>query len=145
MTRITQIPGVDWTVVVLEGFTAFAIAVLAIGLCAVAVRDRTSLPAAPLFFAVLFLASWAGGVWGLRLLSERWALVYWTPYLAGGLLTGALALTASLRPGWRPSPGKATRETGRAPRLTLAEASLWALVLAFAASIVANYATRAAD
>lgn len=143
MSGIAETRGVGSTIFVLDAFTALAIAVVATGLCAIPSQDRSSLPAMPLFFVVLFLAAWAGGAWGIRFMSGEWAVLYWAPYLAASVVLGGLLITLAGVPACRASVEKATSGGPGARRgLTLAEASLGLLAGLLALVIALNYWSR---
>lgn len=140
MSTIAETREVGSSLFVLDAFTALAVAVVAVGLCAITRRDRASLPAMPLFFVVLFLAGWAGGVWGGRLGMGGWAVLYWAPYLVTSLAVGGLLTAVAGAPACRASVERATAGPRDRPRVTAAEASLWGLALLLAGSIAAHYA-----
>lgn len=73
---------------------AFVVGVLLAAVFAGAFRrDRSwEWGAVALFFAIVFLGSWAGGVW-VRPVGPPWVGVYWTPFLLVGVVIALLIVT----------------------------------------------------
>jgi hypothetical protein len=95
------------------------------------------------FFIIIFLASWAGGLWMRPLGAALWG-VYWLPFLLVGLIFALVIAAASM-------PSKPARPPVELPRqdevkINQSKATLFALgfffyivVIALAVSILSQY------
>ena len=120
---------------------AFVIALLMAGvLMALLGRGRPGAEGLGVSFAflflVLFLATWAGGVWITPFGPPVWGIA-WVPFLVVGIIV-ALLLAALLPPRRQP------RESGAPEAETAAGAAVlggffWALVLALAVVVIVRY------
>lgn len=94
----------------------------------------------PLFFAVVFLGSWAGGIW-FSPLGPPWGGVYWLPFLIVGLVF-ALLLAAVVSPFPQDTtvqllgPGEKSPEKRK---LMVLGVYFWLLIFALVVLIVTRY------
>lgn len=65
----------------------------------------------PVFFAIIFLAAWAGGVW-ITPIGPALFGVYWLPFVVFGLIF-ALLLAAAVRPQGAVVAGEGKEEGGK--------------------------------
>lgn len=90
----------------------------------------------PVFFALIFLAAWAGGVW-IAPIGPALFGVYWVPFVVFGLIF-ALLLAAAVRPPVSAATGaKGPRERER--REAAFDIFFFALTGLLIASIVVGY------
>jgi hypothetical protein len=90
---------------VLELFFAFIVAIVLSGLFALATRRGFQWPGFLWFFLIIFLATWAGGVW-VRPFGPSLFGIYWLPFVLAGLIF--VLFLAISTPG---QPPKNRRET----------------------------------
>jgi len=93
-----------------------------------------------LFFLVLFLATWAGGVW-ITPFGPVWWGISWLPFIFVGLVI-ALLLTATMRPDRiRPREGGGVDMKPRAEVESLAalDAFFWVLFCGLLLAIIVGY------
>ena len=60
------------------------VAVVLCGLFVLLIRKKEARRGFYLLFVIIFLATWAGGVWGGHLGPRTWG-IYWVPYVLAGL------------------------------------------------------------
>jgi hypothetical protein len=94
------------------------------------------------FFLILFLATWAGGLW-LTPIGPLWLGVPWFSYLLVALIIGLLL--ATLTPDRRLGPSPSDRDlkkraAARAETLIAVDVLFWFLILGLLIAIVARYA-----
>jgi hypothetical protein len=106
-------------------------------------RDgRSAVSAIVFFFLILFLASWAGGLWLTPVGPPLWG-AYWVPILLFGVFV-ALLLSAASEPPRRYN----RRRTPEAPEAEAAVAAatfglmFWILMVALLAAVIAGYWAR---
>lgn len=99
--------------IVIDLLAAFLIALLIVGLFMAAFgASRAPWASLPLFFLVVFLAAWAGGVW-VTPFGPPIGGVYWLPFVMVGLLVAVLLAAAATPPRLWESPARASgRESG---------------------------------
>ena len=120
---------------------ALLVGVIGTAILALSLRKRARLAYFLMFFFLLFLASWAGGVWLFPVGPPLWG-VYWLPFVAVGAIF-ALLLAALTSP--RPrrttvelvSPEEERKEDEAIE--TAVGFSFWILVLVLIAAIVSRY------
>jgi len=91
-----------------------------------------------LFFLLVFLAAWAGGLWVTPVGPSVWG-VYWVPFLFAGLMFALLL--AATAPSRRPrSLREAAEQASQEEQVERAVGWLfWVLVAALVAAIIARY------
>jgi NADH:ubiquinone oxidoreductase subunit 6 (subunit J) len=103
-------------------------------------QAKTSTAVGVLFlFFILFLGTWAGGLW-ITPFGSPWLGVYWMPFLVAGLFV-ALLVAATDQSSSRSYEGKET-ESDHVEHAALATAFgllFWILIMALAIAIVAGY------
>lgn len=107
---------------------------------------RTGLPDALFLFILVFLFAWVAGVW-VQPIGPVLYDVYWTPFVAAGLLY-ILLLLALLPPAYHHRRRDVNLETPEAAREPEAKAAVfgiffWVLALALILAIVAGYIVEA--
>ena len=100
---------------------------------------RGSWASFPLFFLIIFLAAWAGGVWVTPIGPPMWE-VYWLPFLVAAVLFAFLL--AAVTPSERPPQSsleawEQTREL--ATTALVVETFFWLLVVSFILIILLRY------
>jgi hypothetical protein len=104
------------------------------------VQAKTSKAVGVLFlFFILFLGTWAGGLWMMKF-GSPWLGVYWVPFLVAGLLV-ALVVAATDRSSWRINERKHA-ESDRVEHAALAATFgllSWILIMALVLAIYAGY------
>jgi hypothetical protein len=113
------------------------------GLLVGAFRARTPWTGFAIFFLVLFLATWAGGVWMTPMGGAIWG-VHWFPFLLTAIIVALLLAAATAAQG---EPADSTMEfmdeakMERERRATAAAFGVffWILLLALGISIVVRY------
>lgn len=91
------------------------------------------------FFAIVFLSSWAGGVW-MEPVGPALGGIYWLPFLIVGLMA-ALLLAASVPTRPPRTRGEALREADSRKEVQSTFGMLaWALLFALVLAVVAHYA-----
>jgi hypothetical protein len=90
----------------------------------------------PVFFAVIFLASWAGGVW-IAPIGPALFGVYWVPFVVFGLII-ALLLAAAVKPR---VPVETGEDDGRKqePGKAAFDAFFFGLIVLLAVAILVGY------
>lgn len=93
-----------------------------------------------IFFMILFLATWAGGVW-ITPFGPLWWGVSWLPYLFVGLLIALLLAALLPADRIRPRAGGGVRPEDRSQTETLAtlDAFLWILMFGLLIAIIIAY------
>lgn len=91
------------------------------------------------FFIILFLATWAGGVWITPIGQPLWG-VYWLPYLLVGLIFMflLLALIPDARPP-RTRREKAQQQKQEIAAMLAFDAFFWIMVAVFTLVILTHY------
>lgn len=94
------------------------------------------------FFLILFLASWAGGLWVTPFGPPLWG-AYWVPILLVGFFV-ALLLAAATEPTRRYDMRRAKEppESEAAAAVTAFGVMFWVLMLALAGAVIAAYAVQ---
>jgi hypothetical protein len=90
-------------------------------------------------FFILFLGTWAGGLW-IMPFGSPWLGVYWMPFLVAGVFI-ALVVAATDQSSWRSKEREDTR-SDRVERAALATAFgllFWILIMALLLAIYAGY------
>jgi hypothetical protein len=105
-------------------------------------QAKTSTAAGVLFiFFLLFLATWAGGLW-ITPFGTAWLGVYWMPFLVAGLIAALLVAATDQSP-WRSHERKEKEtESDHVERVALVTAFgllFWILIMALTIAIVAGY------
>ena len=120
---------------------ALAVAALLSLIFAIGFRTRGPWGSILVFFAVIFLSSWAGGLWLPSMGPPLWG-VYWIPFLLAGVII-ALVLIATVAPE-RPKstvklvePGEQATAAGRAR--SVLGIFFWILIAALVVAIVSRY------
>ncbi|MFW6180534.1 MAG: hypothetical protein ACOC8N_02210 [Spirochaetota bacterium] len=90
----------------------------------------------PVFFAIIFLASWAGGVW-IAPVGPALFGVYWVPFLIFGLII-ALLLAAAVKPRVPVMAGE-DEGTKREPGKAAYDAFFFGLIVLLAVAILVGY------
>jgi Na+/melibiose symporter-like transporter len=84
-------------VLLVELMVALGVALLVTAIFAVGLRTRSVWPNWLIFFGLVLLAAWAGGVW-ITPVGPAVRGIYWVPFLFVGLIMAVL-LTAVVAPG----------------------------------------------
>jgi hypothetical protein len=95
-----------------------------------------------IFFLILFLATWAGGVW-ITPFGPLWWGVSWLPFIFVGIVI-ALLLTTTIRPDRvRPRERGGVDVESRPDTETLValDAFMWVLICGLLVAIIAGYLT----
>jgi hypothetical protein len=94
-----------------------------------------------LFFIVLFLVTWAGGIW-ITPIGPLWWGVPWLSFLFVGLLI-ALIMSALIPNRRRPVKGEPPgEEVTRGDVLVAMDVFFWILIIALVVALVVGYAVR---
>jgi hypothetical protein len=95
------------------------------------------------FFAVVFLTAWAGGMWLQPLGPSLWGM-YWVPFMFVGLLVALLlaAATPSNRPTPRNAAGVQTEKREKIATVTAIGTFFWIFLAALVMVIVISYLFR---
>ena len=90
-------------------------------------------------FTLLFVASWAGGVWVSPVGASVWG-VYWLPFLITGFVFALLLL--AVMPYRRPRSAEEAKQQAqlRAGSGAIISVAFWILIIALAISIISYYA-----
>lgn len=103
-------------------------------------QAKTSTAVGVLFlFFILFLGTWAGGLW-ITPFGSPWLGVYWMPFLVAGIFI-ALVVATTDQSSWRSKERKQT-ESDRVEHAALATSFgllFWILIMALALAIYAGY------
>ena len=113
---------------------------IALTLSAIFVGSRRfeSWPGLVVFFFIVFLAAWAGGIWLTPVGRPFWG-VYWAPFLIAGLIF-ALVLAASSPPRLPRYRGEALRQAEKEKNVEAAAGMLlWVLMAVLVVAIVTRY------
>jgi len=120
---------------------ALAVAAVLSLIFAIGFRTRGPWGSIWVFFAVIFLSSWAGGLWLPAMGPPLWG-VYWIPFLLAGVII-ALVLTATVAP---QSPRTTVELVEPAEEATAAGRArsvlgvfFWILIAALVVAIVSRY------
>jgi hypothetical protein len=89
-------------------------------------------------FSLLFMASWAGGVWLAPIGSAVWD-VYWLPFLITGVIF--LLLLLAVMPFRRPRTAEEADQEAqiRAGSAGIVSVGFWIFIIALAISVIAYY------
>jgi hypothetical protein len=121
--------------------SAFIIALILTAIFVAGFRQRGPWESFLVFFSVIFLASWAGGIWLSPIGPPLWG-AYWLGFLIVGLIF-ALLLAASVSPGPRRSTVEFVKPDEREADIKKAVRVLgvffWLLVVALTLAIVTRY------
>ena len=112
--------------------TALAVAIILWAVFALGFRRSGPWPGIILFLAVVFLGTWAGGVWLQPFGPTVWGVAF-LPFLLIGILVALLVAAAT-----PPPPVEAVEETP--PPEVAVGAFFWVLVIVLLASLVLWYA-----
>lgn len=108
---------------------------------AVGFRRRNWKASAAFYFLVLFLATWAGGLWAAPA-GPTWQGVFWIPFLIAGLVF-ALLLAVLIPPGGPAAPDRKPEPPMPPVRaLFIADTLFRLLVLGLVVVIAAGYIRR---
>jgi hypothetical protein len=116
---------------------ALAVALLVTLIFSAVLRTRGPWASAPVFFVLVFLASWAGGLW-ITPFGPPVFGIYWLPFLAVGALC---ALLLAVIPGRRTQSRKEAIQQIRAQEMTTRVLSglMWIMIVGLILVIAAAY------
>lgn len=101
-------------------------------------RRFGSWPSMLVFFLIVFLAAWAGGLWLTPVGRPFWG-VYWVPFLIAGIIF-ALLLAASAPTRLPRYRGEALRQAEKAKNVEAAVSMLmWVLIIMLGVAIITRY------
>ena len=116
--------------------TALAVGILLTAIVAATLPVRRLWRGWLLFFGVVLLAAWAGGVW-LPPVGPSMFGIAWMPFLFVGLVIGLL-LAPSVRRRAR-AAGQQARGDGKVPMETTFSVLIWVLMIGLAVAILLAY------
>jgi hypothetical protein len=120
----------------LDLMVALAVALLVTAIFAAGLRGRSVWPNWLVFFGLVLLAAWAGGVWIRPVGPPAWG-VYWVPFLLVGLVI-ALLLAVTLEPERAQRRRAAAAEPG-GKSSTVFSVLMWVLTIGLAIAILLAY------
>lgn len=125
--------------VLVDFFFALGIAALVTALFAAGLGRRGPWASSPLFFVLVFLAAWAGGVWITPVGPPLWGF-YWLPFVIVAVLF-ALLLAAATPPARPPRSRLEAQEQARdmATTALVVETFFWVLLIGLVLVILLRY------
>ena len=116
---------------------AFLVALVLSVVFTLGFRRQGPWPSPLIFFVVVFMTAWAGGIW-LAPVAFSWRL-YWIPFLVFGLIVALLVSAIAPAPPAREAPVKKRAFNALGNTIAGLGFFLWAFLIALAVTIIVRY------